>query len=403
MKEQSITVAGGLRLRKTLVAGQIALALVLLVAAGLFVRTLSSLRAQGPGYSTSNLLAFGVDPTRSGYPPPRAQVLIQDLLHSVRALPEVESAALSSSRLLSGGSWNTPMTVESTARVATDIVHCNAVSPGFFRTLGVGLVAGRDFGPQDETGQEPTQPVRRAAIVNESFVKKYLQGVDPLGARIGIGAFPDTRAETPIVGVVKTFHYRGLRDAEEQAFFPASRPTGSAFYVRTRMDSRASLASIRSAVRTIDPRLPVLDLRTVDDQLDRVLLTERMLATLASAFAVLATLLAVIGLYGVMSFVVARRTREIGIRVALGASRRAAIGLVLRDAGALIAAGVAAALPATWALGRLVQSQLFGVQPMDLATLAGAAALVVLVALGATAVPARRASSVNPVEALRAE
>jgi predicted permease len=405
MKEHSTTVAGGLRLRKALVVGQIALALVLLVTAGLFVRTLSGLRAQGPGYSTTNLLTFRVDPARSGYPLPRARVMIQDLLETVRGLPEVESAALSSATLLSGGSWNTRLTVDSGSRVPTDIVHCNAVSPHFFRTLRVPLLQGRDFAPEDEVQQAPIPDQSfRAAIVNESFVRKYLPSVDPLGARIGIGSFPDTRTETQVVGVVKTFHYRGLRDTEEQAFFPGARSgVSAALYVRTRADSRATFASIRSAVRRLDPSLPVLELRTLDDQLDRVLVTERMLATLASAFAILATVLAVIGLYGVMSFVVARRTREIGIRVALGASRRAAVALVLRDAGALIAAGLAVGLPATWALGRLVQSQLFGVQPMDGATLAGAAALVVAVALGASAVPARRASSVNPTEALRAE
>jgi hypothetical protein len=237
--------------------------------------------------------------------------------------------------------------------------------------------------------------------VNEKFVSRYLPGRNPLGARLGLGTNADTKADMEIVGVVKTFHYRGLRSAEEQAFFPAF--AGGAYYVRTRTHSRAAFGSIRAAVRKVDPALTVEGLRTIDDQLDRVLLTERMLATLASAFAVLATVLVVIGLYGVMSFVVTRRTREIGIRIALGASRGGAVLLVLRDAGLLIVGGLALAIPAVWSLARIVESQLFGVRPLDGATIAAAVGLVTLVALAASALPAHRASVISPTEALRAE
>jgi predicted permease len=291
-------------------------------------------------------------------------------------------------------------------RIATpEAVHCNSVSPGFFQTLGVQLTAGRDFDDHDANDEPGFSEPFRSAIVNESFVRRYLPERDPLGARVGFGTFTDARTDIQVVGVVKTFHYRGLREMEDQVFFPVFEGmlVGGSFYVRTRVDSPAAFASIRSAVRRVDPGLPVLDLRTIDDQLDRVLVTERMLATLASAFACLATLLAVVGLYGVLSFVVARRTREIGIRIALGASRMGAVGLVLRDAGLLISGGLALALPVVWGLTRLVESQLFGVRPMDAATIAGAAALVVLVALLASALPARRASAVDPIVTLRAE
>lgn len=403
LKEQSATVAGGVGLRKALVVGQIALALVLLTGAGLFVRTLSALRAQGPGYPTTNLLMFHVDPGRAGHSSERAKPLLRELLAAVRGLPQVESAAFSAATLLSGGSWNSRMTIESQGRSTTEeTVHCNAISPGFFTTLGASIVAGRDFDDRDATAvADPFAGGFRSAIVNEKFVSRYLPGRNPLGARLGFGINADTKAEMEIVGVVKTFHYRGLRRAEEQAFFPAF--AGGAYYVRTRTHSPAAFGSIRAAVRRVDPALTVDGLRTIDDQLDRVLLTERMLATLASAFAALATLLAVIGLYGVMSFVVARRTREIGIRIAVGASRGAAVLLVLRDAGLLIAGGVAIALPVVWGLARLVESQLFGVRAMDGATIAAAAGLVTLVALAASALPARRASVISPMEALRAE
>jgi predicted permease len=407
LKEQSATVAGGLRLRKALVAGQVALAFVLLIGAGLFVRTLATLRAQGPGYRTTNLLNFRVDPARAGHARPQAKALARELLDEVRALPEVESASLSAATLLVGGSWNSRMTIDAGGRrIATpEPVHCNAVSPGFFGTLGVPLLAGRDFDEHDANDVPGFSEPLRSAIVNESFVRKYLADRDPLGARLAFGTFADARTEIRVVGVVKTFHYRGLREMEEQAFFSVFegiRGAGS-FYVRTRVDSAAAFASIRAAVSRVDPGLPVLDLRTIDDQLDRVLLTERMLATLASAFACLATLLVVVGLYGVLSFVVARRTREIGIRIALGASRLAAVALVLRDAGLLIAGGLALALPVAWGLARLVESQLFGVRPLDAPTIAGAAALVLGVALVASAVPARRASTVDPIRTLRAE
>jgi predicted permease len=404
LKEQSASVAAGLGIRKVLVAAQIALALVLLVGAGLFVRTLSNLRARGPGFVTTNLLSFRVDPTRAGHGPAQSKRLMRDLLASLRSLPEVESASISGAGLLTGGSWNTRLTIEPGRRVTTDdVVHCNPVSAGFFRSLGVPLTSGRDFDERD--AREALEPAFRSAIVNESFARRYFGGQSPLGARLGLGNRPDTRADIEIVGVVKTFSYRGLRAAEDQAYFPFFEGPiyAGGFYVRTRARSEAAFASIRAVARRLDPGLPISELRTLDDQLDRALVNERLLATLASGFGVVAVSIAVIGIYGVMSFVVSRRTREIGIRLALGASRRAALWLVLRDAAVMAAAGIALALPAVWALGRLVESQLFGVQAMDGRTIAAATALVAFVALAASAVPARRAACVSPTEALRYE
>jgi predicted permease len=404
LKEEASSVAGGMGLRKALVVGQIALALVLLIGAGLFVRTLSNLRAQGPGFDTTNLVTFHVDTARSGYRQPRGERLLLDLLAALRARPDVEHAASSGSRLLGGGSWNTSLTIQSDRRFVTDrVAHINAVSPGFYATLRAPLLAGRDFDERDaRTGSETAF---RHAIVNESFARRYFGDRSPIGARLGFGNRPDTRTEMEIVGVVKTFSYRGLREVDDQVFVPFLERTngGSNYYVRTRTHSKQAFASIRAAAAALDPALPVDALRTLDDQLDRALSNERLLAILATAFAALAVILAVVGLYGVTSFVVTRRTREIGIRMALGATREAALWLVMRDTGILVIGGIAIALPAVWGLGRLIESQLFGVGALDGATIAACAALVVLAALAAAAVPASRASSLNPVEALRCE
>jgi predicted permease len=407
LKEESTTVAGGLGLRRALVTGQVALALILLIGAGLFVRTLHNLRSQGPGFATTNLLTFFVDSVRSGYDQTRGRGVMEDVLAAVRALPDVESATLGSARLLGGGSWNAPMTIEADRRFTTDrSIHNNAIAPGYFATLGAGILAGRDFDERDrrdDVSPKSDSPSFRSAIVNQKFVDRYLQGKNPIGVRVGFGNRPDTRADLEIVGVVSSFSYRGVREIEEQAFVPYFEAAlgGGQFYARTRGRSETAFAAIRSAVAKVSPTLAVDSLRTVDDQLDRALLNERLLATLASAFAGLAILLAVIGLYGVTSFAASRRTREIGIRLALGATRGAALWLVLRDAAAMVSAGLLIALPVVWGLGRFVASQLYGVEPMDGGTIAGAALLISLVALGASAPPARRAASVSPMEALR--
>ena len=285
----------------------------------------------------------------------------------------------------------------------TETVHCNAVSPGFFETLGVPVLRGRDFGERD--ARDEAKFAMRSAIVNESFARRYFGDRDPVGARLGLGNGPDTPVNVEIVGVVATFSYRGLRTVDDQAFFPAFEggTLSGRFWVRSRLPSQAAFSSLRAAVRQVDPRLPILEPGTMDDQLDRSLVNERLLATLASAFAALALLLALVGLYGVMAFVASRRTREIGIRLALGCPRGSAVRLMLRDAAVMVVAGITIALPMVWAVGRLVESQLYGVRPMDWTTIGISALLLGLVGFGASAVPARRAVSGNVTETLRCE
>jgi ABC-type antimicrobial peptide transport system permease subunit len=224
-----------------------------------------------------------------------------------------------------------------------------------------------------------------------------------LGARIGTGAGPDVKPNSEIVGIVSNFAYRNVREDSEQVYFPFQENGAGTFYVRVHGKPEGSFQSLRAIVRSVAPGLAITDLRTVEEQVDRSLNTERILATLSSTFGVIALLLSLVGLYGVMSFVVSKRTREIGIRFALGATRRSAIWLVLRDALAMIVLGIVAALPVVFALGRLVESRLYDVKPTDPAAIGAAILSLSLTGIGAALIPAHRASGVNPTDALRAE
>lgn len=404
LRERAGTGFGGVRLRRCIVTLQVSFSLILLIGAGLFLRTLTGLLAKGPGFDTSGLLSFAIAPTQNGYSPADASRLIRRLNEQVRALPAAASSAAARFAFLSGGAWSNKVTMQTDRRTVTDgTINFNAVSPGFFATLGVRVLAGRDF---DQTDSRPVGDIApRVAIVNQAFVKRYLSDRDPLGVLIARGGGSNVKPDSRIVGVVADMSYRGLRDHSEQVFFPLFEhdDTGATFYVKVRGAPELAIPSIRRLVRQGDPRLPILWFRTLDDQVKRSLSTERLLAALSGSLGALALLLSLIGLYGVMSFVVTRRTREIGIRLALGATGASAIGLVLRDALVMVAAGVAIALPCVAALSKLVQSQLFGVSATDSATIAGAALLLGAGALAAAFIPAWRASNVSPTDALRLE
>jgi predicted permease len=404
LRERGGTGFGGVRLRKAIVTLQVAFSLILLIGAALFLRTLTGLLAKGPGFDTSSLLSFAIAPLQNGYSRADASRLVRRLDEQVRALPVARSSAAARFAFLTGGAWSNNATIQTDRRIVSDrSVNFNAVSPGFFATLGVRLLAGRDFDQSDSRPAGEIGP--RCAIVNQAFVKRYLAGRDPLGVRIARGGGPDVKPNSPIVGVVADMSYRGVRDNSEQVFFPLFEhdDTGATFYIKVRGAPEQAIPSIRRLVRQDDPRLPILWFRTLDDQVNRSLNTERMLAALSGSFGALALLLSLVGLYGVMSFVVTRRTREIGIRLALGATRASALRLVLRDAVTMIAAGVALALPCVAALGKLVQSQLFGVTATDPATIAAAAMVLAAGALAAAFMPAWRASNVSPTDALRLE
>ena len=246
------------------------------------------------------------------------------------------------------------------------------------------------------------------AIVNEAFAKRYLRGRNPLGCRVALGAGPLVQPDIEVVGVVANINYRGVREEWEQAYVPIMSPaasfySGGNFYVRVQGTADTAYRSIRAILRNADPTLPVTYFRTLDEQVRRSLNTERMLAALSGSFGTLALLLSLVGLYGVMSFVVTQRTREIGIRLALGATRAGAAWLVLRDALLMMAMGIAIALPCVWALGRLVESQFYDVKPTDPATIVAAVCVLAAGAVAAALIPARRASTISPSDALRFE
>jgi predicted permease len=405
LRERGGTGFGGVRLRKCIVTLQVAFSLILLIGAALFVRTLAALQTKGPGFDTSSLLSFAIAPLQNGYSRADASRLVRRLDEQVRALPAARSSAAARFAFLTGGAWSNKVTIQTDRRTVSDrSVNFNAVSPGFFATLGVRVLAGRDF---DQSDSRPVGEIGpRCAIVNQAFVKRYLADRDPLGVRIARGGGgPDVKPNSPIVGVVADMSYRGLRDNSEQVFFPLFEhdDTGATFYIKVRGAPEQAIPSIRRLVRQDDPRLPILWFRTLDDQVKRSLTTERLLATLSGSFGTLALLLSLIGLYGVMSFTVTRRRREIGIRLALGATSASAIRLILRDAVTMIAAGTAIALPCVAALGKLVQSQFFGVTATDPATVAAAALVLATSTLAAAFIPAWRASNVSPTDALRLE
>jgi predicted permease len=386
------------------VTAQIALTLTLVVGAALFARTLDALMAKGPGFETSSLVSFGVDSLRNGYSPSEGNRLIRRIDEAIRQSPISRASAVARFPLLTGGSWNDPMTILADKRISTDRdVNLNGVTPGFFQTMGIKIIAGRSFDERDirAAGEQGW----RSAIVNEAFVKRYLRGRNPLGALICEGSGPDAKPNIEVVGVMSNFSYRGIREESEQAYFPffEGEDASGTFYVRIRGTPESSFQSLREIVRSVDPTLPMSDLRTLDEQVDRSLNTERMLATLSGSFSALALLLSLVGLYGVMSYVVTQRTREIGIRLALGARRWSAIWLVLRDALAMIVWGIGIGLSLVWALGRLVESQLYDVKHSDPAAIATAVIVLCSAGLGAALLPAHRASGVNPTDALRAD
>jgi len=417
LKDVAGSVVGGgspARWRKALVTAQVALSFLLLAGAGLFVRTLANLRNIPQGFeSLDRVVAFQVDPGKNGYTVSRIQNFYTGLLSEIRATPGVKSAAYTLMPVLRGYSIDTLMDVEGyRAKNGEDMqAYHNAVSPGYWQAMGVRLLSGRDFDDRDRfdpqgEGKDPSAAIT-VAVVNRRFAEFFFGHDNAIGRRIGFGGRPKPRLSIRIVGVVENSLYGGPRQGvRRQVFLPhlqAPMPLPATFYVRTAAEPAAMFTTLRRIVARLDGSMPIYDMNTLERQLDETLSTERLITSLSVVFGALATVMAALGLYGVMAFAVARRTREIGLRMALGARQRSVLWLVLRETLILLGVGLAAGVPCAYLLGRYVSSQLFGVTSADVGTFAAAIAILGVVMAVSGFVPARRASAIDPIRALRYE
>ncbi len=399
---------GSLFLRKGLVTAQVALSFLLLFGAGLFVRSLQNLKTTDTGVELDNLVAFQVSPALSGYTDPRGQVFYTNLLERLRAMPGIKSVGQATVPILSGDEWDSSMAVEGhTAKDGEDMqAFMNALSPDYFRTMQIPLLEGRDFKDSDAQPLPDDGPANwhGVALVNKRFADHFFPAQSAVGKHIGWGGGPNSKLNIEIIGVTADSLYEGPREGvHRQVFLPFYGKSSSVLYLRTLASSAATYGQIRNVVRELDPNLPVYGMKTVEAQLDETLLTDRLIAMLSAGFGMLATLLASIGLYGVMAFVVARRKKELGIRLALGAQPAFVIWMVMREVLLLLAIGLAIGIPAALGLGGYVANQLYGIKGHDPVIAAWTVVLLSVVSALAGFIPAARASRIDPILALRTE
>jgi predicted permease len=384
--------------QRLLVVSQVAVSVVLLVGALLFVRSFRNLATLDPGFREKGILITYAEFRRLGLPPERYVPFIHDLLAAVKSVPQVESSATSTQVPLNGGSWNLGVHVNG----AEGGSKFTWVSPEYFETMNIPLLTGREFNDRD------TRTSPHVVIVNEAFVRRYLNGVNPAGATIRTNAekgYPETEYE--IVGVVKDTKYSDLREpTPPTAFAPADQfpdvGPWALLFARSSLPPSAAIAGVKGKISRISPAIK-MEFHVFQTDIENGLNRERLMAVLSGFFGALAALLAMIGLYGVISYIVATRKNEIGIRMALGANRRDVIGIVLRQTLALLGVGVGAGLVLAMAAARGADSLLFGLRSNDPLTLFGAAGFLTAVALTASYIPAYRASRVDPMNALRYE
>jgi predicted permease len=399
------------RLQKALVVAQVALSFLLLIGAGLFLRTLRNLLDVQPGFRTVHMLNFSVDLARSGYAGERASAFYEQVLERVSRVPGVSGVGSAAMALLAGGGWGMGFTVEGYVPKPGEGAgsRCNAVNPGFFATMGIPLLAGRGFDERDALRDPPASDgwPYRVALVNETFARRYFGGRSPIGGHVGIGQDPGTPMPIEIVGLVKDAKYSAIREeASPQIFFPFIRAKGIenvTTYVRVEGPVAPVLGRMRKEIAAMDPGLALYDVGTMEERVARSITNERLIASLSGSLSVVATLLSIVGLYGVMAYSVTRRTREIGIRLALGAFRSRVARGVLREASLLIALGLVIGYGASFGLGRYLEGQLYGVSAADPWTVALAGLLLTAVAGAAAGISAFRASRIEPMTALRQE
>ena len=406
LKNQGSTSSAGpshVRFRKFLVAGQVAFTILLLTGATLFTRTLWNLRQQNLGINTEKVITFSIAPQLNGYDTPKTVRFVDQLRERVAALPGVRGVGSSEIALLTGTDMGGNITVEGRENLESDLSHVNfdAVSPNYFSTLGVPLMRGREFNAGD-SGASP-----KVGIINEAMAKMFFPKRDPIGVHFAQGGGNDVKPDIEIVGIVKNTKEANVRTEDRPYFYlPYSQVKaliGMSFYVRTQQDPLLVTNELRQAVRQLDANLPVYELKTVERVVDEDLFTERMVAGLSASFGGLAALLAALGIYGVLAYLVVQRTREIGIRMALGARPGNVRFLIFREVGFMVFAGVAVGLPLAYGLARLSESLLFGVKAGDPLIYVLTLGVIAVVASAACYLPARRATRVHPIVALRYE
>jgi len=396
--------AKGLTFRGALSTAQVALSLMLIIASGLFIRTLHNLRATDMGFRQSGLFLASLDPSRSGYKGDQLLSFYDQLQRSVRDQPGVVDVALASHGTLSGvlptGTrfMNTAMHAAGKDPAPGEdlTTYLNSVTPGYFRTIGLPIVAGRDFGPQDRAG------AANVAIINEAAARYWFPGANAIGKRIGQGASGVTDIE--IIGVVKNAKYLAVREETLRIMYRplAQQPSSPvALHVRTAGNGAGIGPYVRRAVQTVDSHVPLFNVQAIEERIDESLAQERLVSTLATMLGVLGTVLAGIGLYSLINYSVVQRTREIGVRVALGATPGNVLATFIRKAMAVVLVGVALGVPFSLAGARVFSGFLYGLSPADPITFGGAIGLLVLIATVATLLPAFRASRVDPLNALR--
>ena len=391
---------GHVRLRKSLVVAQIALSLMLLIGAGLFARSLYNLKSMHPGFAADNLMTFSIDPSLSGYKGERAVNFFERTLQSMQSIPGVTQASASDVALMTQDRAMYTVNVEGyTPKERENMnVDITMIAPNFFSTAGIPLISGRELTSGDRLGA----PL--VILINETLAKKYYPGQNPIGRRI---AFGRPRVMREIVGVVKDQKTTSMRDEPRRYVYASllqdTNPTGATMYVRTALPPASIGTAIRRQMQQLDANIPVNNLQTMESRISESMFVDRLIAMLSAFFGLLATGLAAIGLYGVMAYTVSRRTREIGIRVALGAERNGVIGLVMKEVVLLAGIGVGAGLPIALLLTQYLRSQLFGLEPNDPLTLTIATSVMAGIALLAGYIPAERAARVDPIVALRYE